>query len=192
MATVPIPLPWSEQEYLEYEDSSNTRHEFYNGMVVAMAGASRKHIALTSNLLIDLGTQLEDHPCRPAAHDARLHHAGTNDYFYPDLLVECPNSESKEGLPQPRLVIEILSPSTLKIDREYKRQAYRSTPTILDYLIVSQDRIFVEHDTRPDSNSPWQELTYSQPEDIIQLPSIACTLSLARIYRRIDLDPAAA
>jgi Uma2 family endonuclease len=188
MATVPIPLPWSQQEYLEYEEASNMRHEFFNGMVHAMAGSSDTHADLTSNILIDLGNQLENSPCRPVSHDIRVQLDAGKNYFYPDILVRCPN----QGTLQPRLVIEILSRSTLKIDLEYKRHVYRSTPTILDYLIVSQDRIFVEHDTRPDANSPWQELTYSQPEDIIQLPSIACTLSLARIYRRIDLDPAAA
>lgn len=88
---------------------------------------------------------------------------------------------------RPRLVIEILSPSTEAIDREFKRRAYQSSASILDYLMVSQDKILIEHDTRADVDSPWRQLVYSTPESRIILPSIGCVLEVGRVYRRIEI-----
>jgi Uma2 family endonuclease len=187
MESLPSFPLWTEQAYLEYENSSSTRHEFYAGMVVAMASGLENHALLATNLLIDLGLQLENSPCRPVSHDVRLANPESNSYFYPDLLVRCPEG-NLEGAPlEPRVVIEILSPSTAAIDREFKRRAYLNSPSIRDYLMVSQDKVLIEHDTRADSQSPWRQISYSTPDTTIELPSIGCVLSVARIYRRIDI-----
>lgn len=181
-----LPL-WTEQAYLEYENSSSTRHEFYAGMVVAMAGGSENHALLATNFLIDLGNQLEDSPCRPVSHDVRLANPESKSYFYPDLLVRCPESDSETAALEARVVIEILSPSTEAIDREFKRRAYQSSASIRDYLMVSQDKMRIEHDTRVDAESPWRHVVYTTPEALIQLPSIGSVLEVGRVYRRIAL-----
>jgi Uma2 family endonuclease len=181
MATPAVFPVWTEQDYLEFENSSSVRHEFYGGMVVALAGASEEHAILASTLIVELGIQLEDSPCVPVANDLRLWNPDSKAYFYPDVMVVCPAGGQQEA----RLVVEILSPSTEKIDREYKRSVYRMSRTILDYLIVSQDRMWIEHDTRADVDSPWVEKSYSLPQDVIALQSIGCVLSVGRIYRRI-------
>jgi len=178
---------WTEEAYLEYENSSSTRHEYCAGMVVAMAGGSENHALLATNLLIDLGQQLEDSPCRPVSHDVRFANPESKSYFYPDLLVRCPEMVVEGAPMRPRLVIEILSPSTEAIDREFKRRAYQSSASILDYLMVSQDKILIEHDTRADVDSPWRQLVYSTPESRIILPSIGCVLEVGRVYRRIEI-----
>jgi Uma2 family endonuclease len=187
MASLPSFPLWTEEAYLEYENSSSTRHEFYAGMVVAMAGGSENHALLATNFLIDLGNQLEDSPCRPVSHDVRLANPESKSYFYPDLLVRCPESDSETAALEARVVIEILSPSTEAIDREFKRRAYQSSASIRDYLMVSQDKMRIEHDTREHAESPWRHVVYTTPEALIPLPSIGCVLQAGRVYRRIAL-----
>ena len=190
MASLPSFPLWTEEAYLEYENSSSTRHEFYSGMVVAMAGGAENHALLATNLLIDLGQQLEDSPCRPVLHDVRLANPESKSYFYPDLLVRCPESDVEAAPFEARVVVEILSPSTAAIDREFKRRAYQSSVSIRDYLMVSQDKMLIEHDTRADAESPWRQLVYVTPEAKIELPSIGCVLKVGRVYRRIALRAA--
>ncbi len=100
----------------------------------------------------------------------------------------CPDSEVEGGPLQLRLVIEILSPGTAAIDREFKRRAYLNTVSILDYLMVSQDKMMIEHDTRVDGDSPWRQCVYSASEARIELPSIGCVLEVGRVYRRMGLE----
>jgi Uma2 family endonuclease len=152
-------------------------------MVVALAGGSENHMQLASDLLVEIANQLGDGPCRVVSHDCRVNFGDANAYFYPDVVVRCPGNSGMEA----GVVVEVVSPSTEQIDREYKRSVYRMSKTILDYLIVSQDRMWIEHDTRADVDSPWVEKSYSLAQDVIALPSIGCSLSVGRIYRRIKL-----
>lgn len=162
------------------------RHEFYDGMIVAMAGGSDNHSYLALNLLTDLSNQLEGGPCRTAGSDFHLYLPESNAYFYPDGIIVCRDTRSPNAPRIPRLVIEVLSASTEAVDREYKRNVYHASPTILEYLIIDQDRVFVEHDCRSDANSSWTSQSFSQLDDIIHLVSISATLSLSRIYRDLD------
>jgi Uma2 family endonuclease len=184
MATLPAMPRWSAAEYLHFEHASSNRHEFFDGMVVAMAPSPDRHSFVAANLLGDLSIHLENTNRRSASIGFRVHLPESNAYFYPDLTIICRDPETT--ISHPKLVIEVLSPTTESIDRDYKRSVYQSSPTILDYLIVHPNLIFVEHDTRSHPSAPWEQFTYSQPEDTIALPSIQATLSLARIYRNLD------
>lgn len=86
---------WSAEAYLEQEEASNTRHEFLDGVILAMAGGSRRHGTLIMNLGAALHGQLRDSPCQVFSQDIRLANPLSNSYFYPDLFVECPEGKAR-------------------------------------------------------------------------------------------------
>ncbi len=101
-------------------------------MVVAMAGGSENLALLSTNLLIDFEQQFEDSPCRPVSHDVRLANPESKSYFYPNLSVRCPESDVEAAPLEAQVIIEILSPSTAAIDREFKRRDYQISVSIRD------------------------------------------------------------
>ena len=119
----------SPQEYLAIERKSETRNEYYNGEMFAMAGASREHNLISVNLLRDIGNQLEDRPCEAYPSDMRVSIEATGLYTYPDVSVVCgePRFEDREvdTLLNPTVIIEILSPTTEAYDRGFKFRQYR-------------------------------------------------------------------
>lgn len=184
-------IPMTHYEYLEFERASETKHEFWNGTIYAMAGASRKHVRITSNIHGNLFMQLRESPCEPFASDLRLRIGKKNAYVYPDVMVACGEAKFDDSqldtLLNPTLIVEVLSESTDRHDRVTKLQAYRNIDSLRDYLLVSQDSMFVERYTRQDEL--WLYETYNTPEAEIALTSVGCVLRLADIYARIEFEP---
>jgi len=149
-------------------------------MVVAMAGGSKSHAIIALNIGAELHLQLRDQDCNITGSDFSLALEESKFFVYPDAMIECSGN--------PLLIVEVLSPTTECFDRDYKRTLYHASPSILDYLIVSQDRMLVEHDFRLSTSHPWQTSTYSNPNAQISLPSLGANLPLASIYRLIKLS----
>ena len=128
-------------DYLAWEAEQPERHDFLNGEVFAMAGAEDRHVTVGGNLYIALRQHLSGSPCRTYMSDMRLHVAAANSYFYPDILVTCSAQDLASSLvkTEPRLIIEVLSPSTAAYDRGLKFSHYRSLPSLEEYVLVDLD-----------------------------------------------------
>ena len=190
--TLPKPR-FTLAEYLAIEPEGNVRHEFIDGELVAMTGTSKAHNFITSNLTIDIGSHCRGTPCRVASHDLKVVIANANRGFYPDLVVTCNSDNSTDDdytETRPILIIEVLSPSTEAFDRGDKRRAYQQLSSLQNYVLVAQDRHWVEVHHRQQGNA-WVSTEYGA-NDTVELASIDLQLPVALIYEGIVLNQTAA
>ena len=132
---------FSAADYLVWESAQLDRHEFLDGEVFAMAGAEDRHVTVSMNLAFALRQHLSGSPCRTFMSDMRLHVAAANSYFYPDVLVTCSALDLASPMlkTEPRLIAEVLSPSTAAYDRGVKFSHYRSLASLQEYLLIDLD-----------------------------------------------------
>ena len=184
---------WTEAEYLAFEDESEFKHEFVDGQVLAMTGASRNHNLISTNTSRVLGNHLVESPCEIYASDMRVHLDELKSYVYPDLSVVCGEPQFLEGafdtLVNPNVVIEVLSPSTEGRDRGRKSKLYRSIPSLQVYLLISQSDAHIERYTR--DGATWSLSDFDGLEAEVELPSIGCVLALSDVYRKVTFQPEA-
>ncbi len=178
---------FSPQEYLALERKSETRNEYYNGEIFAMAGASREHNLIAGNLFRDIGNQLEGRPCEAYTSDMRVSIEATGLYTYPDVTVVCgePRFQDREvdTLLNPMVIVEVLSPTTEAYDRGVKFRHYRSIGSLREFVLISQERMLVERFTRQGNDWVLSDLT--DPDQVLKLESIGCQVPLARIYAKV-------
>jgi len=176
------------EEYLAREREAETKSEFYDGEVFAMAGGTRRHSVIATNVSAELRDALRDRPCETYNSDMRVrcpNGLGT----YPDVSVACePMFEDtrEDTLLNPSVIVEVLSPSTEAWDRGAKFKAYRGLASLREYLLVSQDERLVEQYVRQSEFDRWLLTTCSESGESIQLPTLDVTLALDDIYARID------
>ncbi|MGI8640570.1 MAG: Uma2 family endonuclease [Pyrinomonadaceae bacterium] len=189
MSALPKPV-YNLDEYLALEESAEYRSQFYNGEIFAMAGASRKHNIAAGNIYANLHFQLRNRPCEIYQNDMRIK-VNAEFYTYPDIVVVCdePQIEKKRGenLLNPLVIIEVLSPSTEKFDRGEKARLYRLMPSLKEYILISQDKPYIEHFVHQE-NGGWLLTEIAEMSEIFQLPTIFCELNLSDIYARINFD----
>ncbi len=179
------------EEYLERERNAETRSEYFQGEVFAMAGASLRHGRIVSNLVAEIHQQLRNRPCNVYSTDLRLAVGAAGLYTYPDVMVVCGEEKVADHhddmLLNPTLLVEVLSKSTKNYDRGQKFESYRKLPSLKEYLTVAQDKIQVEQWMRqPDDR--WILREYEASAKTIALPSIGVELQLSEIYRKIDFS----
>lgn len=186
MATQPNTF-LSPAEYLEIERKADHKSEYYAGEMFAMAGASRRHVVIVTNLAAELRQALKGRPCETYSADLRLRVTPTGLYTYPDIIVTCGEPQFADGdtLLNPTLIIEVLSDSTRDYDRGRKFQNYRSLPSLAEYLTVEQNEPHVEQWVRQ-AEKHWLLTEFAEMTESVRLASIECTLALAEIYDRID------
>jgi Uma2 family endonuclease len=177
------------EEYLQMERASEVKHEYYQGEIFAMAGASNRHITISSNLIIELGTRLKTSPCFPYGSDMRIHIPENTLFTYPDISIICGdiNTFDKDTAIQPTILIEILSKSTRDYDRGGKFKLYRDIPTLKEYMLVDSENIGVEI-FRLNKHNHWELEEYKNLKDIITLPAIGVSFSMEDIYARTMLE----
>ena len=177
------------EEYLAFERKATTKHEYLNGQIVAMSGASFAHNFLTMNVANQLYNQLIGGECQVAASDMRVKATQTGSYFYPDVVVVCgePRAEDDtfDTLLNPTLIVEILSPSTETYDRGEKFEHYQQIASVKDYILISQDKVHIEHYCRQETG--WLQTEFAELEDVLSLRSIDCELRLQDVYRRVEV-----
>ena len=177
----------SEEEYLARERASDTRHEYYRGEIIAMAGASREHNLIVTDTVISLGVQLRQRPCELYANDMRLKIAVAGKYTYPDIIVVCGEprftDDYVDNLLNPTAIIGVLSPSTEAHDRGEKFEHYRTLASLREYLLIAQDRYHVDHFVRQEDGH-WVPSAADGLEAVITLASIGCALPLAEVYEK--------
>jgi len=173
----------SVEDYLSGELQSQVRHEFVDGEVYAMVGASDRHGLITLNLAGMLSQRLPDH-CQVFSSDmkVRVQTVERDIFYYPDVLVSCdPRDRETYYRQYPCLVVEVLSPNTARLDRFEKFLFYQRLDALEEYVLVSQDYRQVEVFRR---SGQWQSVRYTDSE--IPLQSIGLTVSVEEIYRRTD------
>ena len=178
----------SEAEYREHESHSPEKHEYRDGRIFAMAGASPDHNRLTTAAIISLGTQLQGKPCEPFNADQRVKAGAPGINTYPDVVVACPPlvlDDDNLTLLDATVIIEVLSPSTAQYDRIQKFWNYAQLPSLRHYVLVSQDEIAVEHRKR-DGDKWLLEILFAREDELV-LDAIECTLKLADLYARLDV-----
>ena len=179
------------EEYLEGERVSEEKHEYFRGEVFAMGGASVSHVRIVSNLVRTLGNQLLARPCEVFPTDMRVKVSQTGLYTYPDVSVACGDpefdDEQRDTLLNPRLIIEVLSPSTEAYDRGKKFSHYGTITSLAEYVLIAQDRPCIDQYVRQPSGD-WLRHEVTGPEETIQLPSIECELKLAEVYARVEFS----
>ncbi len=188
MSSAAVKTRYTPQEYLAFERKSPIKHEFCNGEMFAMAGASRKHSLITGNLFRVVSTQLLDRPCEVHMSDIRVLVSATGLYTYPDIVAVCdePQFEDSEvdTLLNPNLIVEVLSPSTETYDRGKKFAHYRRLESLREYVMVAQDEVHVERYTR--QGDEWLLTELSRLEDTLRLESIGCTVAVREIYAKVQ------
>lgn len=179
------------EEYLAFEERSKIRHEYIDGEVFAMAGSKRNHSLIASNVGIRFGNQLENRNCEVHFGDLRVKASETT-YVYPDVTVICGGVQLVpnifDTLENPTVICEVLSKSTEARDRSEKSAAYRRLESLTDYVLISQNKMHVEHYARQ-SDGFWKLYEYTEPSEKIVFESIGCQLTLAEIYRRVEFPP---
>ncbi|MXV84079.1 Uma2 family endonuclease [Candidatus Poribacteria bacterium] len=192
MATPAAQTYLTPEEYIAFErkflpDSEIIRHEYLNGELIAMSGASREHNLITINVSTALHTRLRGSRCETYANDMRVSTPTTTSYFYPDVVVVCEEPRFEDDvfdtLLNPILLVEVLSPSTKAYDRGEKFAHYRHLSSLQEYLLVAQDEVCVEHYRR--QKKQWIFTEFQDIEESLPLASIQCELPLQEIYERI-------
>jgi Uma2 family endonuclease len=181
----------SVSEYLQQEELAETKSEYFNGEVFAMAGGTAEHSQICLNLAYILMGQLENSKCRIHNSDLRVKVPATGLYTYPDLSVVCaePDFEGsgRTTLLNPVVIIEVLSPSTEAYDRGDKFAHYQRLDSLQEYVLVASDKRRIERYSRLDKGNEWLLTICSDPSGSIELPAVPCTLPLERVYHRIEL-----
>ena len=178
------------EEYITAERKATFKSEYLSGEIVAMSGASNEHNLITVNTLTVLYNQLADRGCRVYASDMRVGISAGVSYFYPDIAVTCDKPRFEDDvfdtLINPQVIIEVLSTSTENYDRGEKFDRYQQLESLQAYILISQDRIRVEHYVR--QGEAWVPSELSGLEDVMPLPSIGAELSLRQIYRFVEFE----
>jgi Uma2 family endonuclease len=181
----PHGLP-SVEEYLALEEESTIRHEYVAGMIYAHAGGASRHNAIATNVLAALWIAARGGTCRVYGSDMRLRTA-EDVFYYPDVMVVCGDDEAGDGAlhqHSPCLVVEITSPNTEPIDRREKAFTYRKIPSLQAYLIVDQNRRWVERHWR-DETGEWRQGGLTDGGSI-PIPCPESSLSLDEIYEGLE------
>lgn len=177
----------SLEEYFKLDETNDIKHEYYQGTVFAMTGASVDHNRIAMAVGGELYLQLKDKPCQPYPSDFRLKIETANIYTYPDLSIICGEIQLADGrqdtFSNPTVLIEVLSDITETYDRGKKTELYRTIPSLNEYLLIAQDRPHIERYRR--QNADWLLTEYADLKAEVTLESIGCTLALAVIYRQV-------
>ena len=181
---------FTRAQYVQMENDSNVRHEYYRGEIYAMAGGSPTRARIIGQITTALNNLLRDTSCIAAPADQRVLVEAAEMNTYPDVAVYCDEARFDEldrnALLEPLVLVEVLSPSTAQYDRNAKRDFYFQIPSLRDYLIVWQDQIRVQHYFRG-ATGAWEFTHYLNREARAVLVSFSIELPLSEIYRRLDL-----
>ncbi len=184
-------------EYLKYENAATNKHEYRDGDIVAMAGDSYNHSLIAASFIRALGNALVGKPCRVLDSNLRIGIPRTPLYTYPDLSVICgpaqmdPQDPSGHTATNPRVLVEILSPSTEAYDRGEKFSRYRTLESLEEYVLISQDTPRVEVFHRQ-ADGTWVFTSISGLDGRVRLASVQAQVSLAEVYAGVEFSAQAA
>lgn len=182
---------YSVQQYLELEGAADIKHEFHNGEILAMSGGSAAHSLIALNVGAELRNRLKGKPCRAFESNLRISIPKSGKFVYPDVSVICgplqlePADPKGETVLNPRLVVEVLSPSTESYDRRDKFDSYRLIESLEEYVLVSQDEPRIEVFLRQADGS-WAFTAFSGIDATARFRSIQIELPLSEAFAGVD------
>ena len=181
---------FTADEYLVTERMAERRHEFLDGVIYDMAGASAPHNIIMMNLIMGLGPCVTDHGCQIFSSDMRVQVPLRSLYAYPDVMVVCGELEFADShldtIANPTLIIEVLSPSTANYDRNEKASRYRHILSLREYLLIAQDRCCIEQYVR-ETDTSWKSEEFQELAHTLRFSSVNCELPVSKIYRGVKL-----
>ncbi|MBW4666979.1 MAG: Uma2 family endonuclease [Cyanomargarita calcarea GSE-NOS-MK-12-04C] len=179
-------LNFTVDEYLNLESQSVIRYEYIAGQVYPMLGDSEKLKIITGNLLTRLRTHLNGTECRVCSSDIKLRIEPLDIFYYPELSVTCDTQDRDKLVKRrPRLIVEVLSPITERIDRNEKFMNYKQLESLQEYVLVSQSEMKVDIYRKYNKEHWFVENLKS--EDILKLSSVGLKMAIAEIYEDIEL-----
>ena len=187
MSSLAAQTIYTPEEYLALERKATLKNEYLNGEILAMSGASLAHTRITADIVTELNNQSRGGECEVISNDMRVKTGPRGAYFYPDVVVFCGKPQVEDNvfdtLLNPILVVEVLSPSTEAFDKGEKFMHYQELASLREYILVSLDKVRVEHYRL--AQTQWVQTELHAIEDVLNLASIGCELPLQDIYRRV-------
>ena len=176
---------FTADDYLAWETAQLERHEFIDGKVIDRDGAEDRHVTVAGNLSMALRQHLSGSPCRTYMSDMRLYVAAANSYFYPDVLVTCSALDLVSAMvkTEPKLIIEVLSPSTAAYDRGVKFSHYRGLTSLEEFVLIDLDSRSTDC-YRKGADGLWVLHPFARGETV-SLASVALELSAAQLFAEV-------
>jgi Uma2 family endonuclease len=183
---------YTVEEYLDLEEESLEKHEYYQGQIYLMAGGEPEHALIAGNTIGAFTVALQGKGCSIFTSDLLIRVETKSHYTYADATVVCGRPEyerikKRRMLTNPALLVEVLSPSTKDYDRGTKFQLYKALDSFQDYLLIDSRQMHVQHYRKLDENT-WQEKTYTQPDQTIIIENLDVSLSLQELYRNVEFE----
>lgn len=181
----------SFEEFLDWERHQELRHEFVDGVPVAMAGGTEAHNVIQGNVFAAALAKLRGSPCRPFPSDMMVM-TGTGQGRYPDVTVDCGRRDPGNlVLPQPTVVVEVLSPETQRLDRTIKLAEYNATPSIRHYVLIEPSEPLVNiYDRHHGGDFNLRPREVRGLDGMIELPTVPLTLAMDEVYEGLEFGPA--
>lgn len=187
MVANPQRWPMNVEDYLKLDDNNtDVRYEYLDGQIYAMAGGTADHSRLAINTIVALDAQLSSGTCHVFNSDMRVQ-LSEERYVYPDVSISCDSADAQgdsKTLHFPKMIIEILSPSTELRDRTSKFASYRARPTIQEYALVNYTHQYVEIYRR--NGKRWSYQSYELDEDV-EFTSLNLSIPISEIYRLTNI-----
>jgi Uma2 family endonuclease len=176
------------EDYLKEEEKSFTKHEYRQGQIYAMAGASNNHVLIALNLATMLRNHLRGSGCRAYVSDTKIQIESINTYYYPDITISCDQRDRafENFLCYPCLIVEVLSSTTEAFDRGDKFADYRHLDSLQEYLLMSQNRMNIECFRRNTENQ-WVLYPYGEA-DRLHLASLDFQCAVMDVYEDVELS----
>ena len=187
MSSLAAQTIYTPEEYIALERKATLKNEYLNGEILTMPRANFAHNFITVDIATELNIQSRGQEWEVYMSNMRIRTGTKGAYFYPDVIICCGEPEFEDNvfdtLLNPALVMEVLSPSTEVYDKGEKFRHYQELASLREYILVSQDRIRVEHYRF--TQTQWVQTEFRAREDVLPLASIGCELPLHDIYRRV-------
>jgi Uma2 family endonuclease len=178
---------FTPEQYLAVERKAQFKSEFHNGFIEAMAGATREHNLIVGNLFSEIRARFKGRLCEVYTSGMRVWVGPARRYTYPNVVAVCGKREfqdsERDTLLNPMMIVEVLSPSTEKLDRGRKFADYRRLESLREYVIIDQEQVLVERYTR--HGHQWLRTELNRLDDFLRLASIDCEVPLREIYARV-------
>jgi Uma2 family endonuclease len=178
------------EEYFLLEDSAAEKYEYVEGKVVAMAGASKDHNQIVSNLIREIGGYLKGKNCDVFPSDFRITTPSGESYFYPDASIVCGDAQMKpevfDTLVNPLVIFEVISESTRANDKGYKFFYYQQIPSLAEYILIDSTQYVIDV-IRRQTDGAWKFDSFTSPHQSFLIQSIGQTLSFNDVYYRVPL-----
>ena len=178
---------YTVDEYQKFETNGLNKNEYFDGKISASNGSSRRHNLIGSNITIAVGSRLRKHKCDLYVNSMKVK-LSDNAFCYPDIVIvkDEPEFQDRETdiLLNPTVIIEIVSDKTYTTDKTTKLEKYLALESVSEYLLVSENKMFVEHYAKQ-SFKQWTYKIYNAGDEIISLDSILCKLNMSEFYSQI-------